>query len=442
MRSSIILYLILFATTAAAQVAPVAEDPGPSILSRGVGTLLEAGGTPPTIQPFLSLDGTYDTDLTPVSLDATGTIPKINSYGGEIGFGVVGYKRGRRTNVGIDYRGSVRRYNGHAYSNSSDHALTLSVTRQLTGRISLVFRQAAGISSRGLDTVSGYSPFDPAIAGVPANELFDSRTIYLTSMANLIFQKSSRLSFSIGASGNFIRRRSSALVGSTGWNASGDVSYRISRSVSLGGDYSFGHTAFTKAFGSSEVQSAGFNATFRLGRRWELGLRAGAARVAMLSLVRIEFDPIIAAIVGGTSGIFASRNTYFIPSSRAKLSRTFRHSVFSLDYGNEPGIGNGVYTTSKSQSAGAGYSFTGLRRLNFGFSAGYNTLVGLAGDLGRYTSYSGGVGANYRVKNWVHLSGGYDIRKYSVSQGSFHRLSNMVTIGLSFTPGERPLSLR
>jgi hypothetical protein len=407
-----------------------------------VGTLLEAGGTPPTIQPFLSLDGTYDTDLTPVSLDATGTIPKINSYGGEIGFGVVGYKRGRRTNVGIDYRGSVRRYNGHAYSNSSDHALTLSVTRQLTGRISLVFRQAAGISSRGLDTVSGYSPFDPAIAGVPANELFDSRTIYLTSMANLIFQKSARLSFSIGGSGNLVRRRSKALAGNSGWNVNGDVSYRISRSISLGADYSYGRTAYTKLFGSSDVHSVGFNVTFRLGRRWELALRAGAARVAMTGLIGVHFDPVIAAIVGQTSGFLVFSNTYFVPSSGAKLSRAFRRSVFSLEYSNAPNTGNGVYTTSRAQGVGASYSFTGLRRLNFGFSGGYGTLISFAEDLGRYSSYSGGAGANYRLRNWLHFSCGYDVRKFGVSQGSLHRFSHRVTVGLSFSPGERPLSLR
>jgi hypothetical protein len=374
--------LVLFAVTAVAQVAPVAEDPGPSILSRGVAAALETGGTPPTIQPFLSLSGIYDTDLTPVSVDATGAIPKANSYGGEIEFGIVGYKRGRRANVGIDYRGSVRMYSGHSYYDSSDHMLTLSVTRQLSARTSLVFKQAAGIQSNGFGTVSGYAPFDPAIAGVPANELFDARTIYLTSMVNLIFQKSSRLSFSVGGSGNFIRRRSSALVGSTGWNASGDVSYRISRGVTLGGDYSFGHTAFTKAFGSSEVHSAGFNATFRLGRRWELGLRAGGARVAMQSLFRVDFDPVVAAILGQTYGILVFRNAYLLPSSSVRLTGNFRHSILSLDYENAPSVGNGVFTTSKSQGVGAHYSFTGLRRLNFGISGGYSTMTSLSENLG------------------------------------------------------------
>jgi hypothetical protein len=439
LRSPIILCLILFAVTAAGQVA---EDPGPSILSRGVGALLEGGGTPPAIKPYLSLSGIYDTDLTPVSVGATGTIPKVSSYGGEIGFGLVGHKRGRRTVVGIDYRGGLRMYAGHSYYDASDHTLSLSVTRQLSGRTSLVFREAAGITARGFRTVSGYSPFDPAIAGVPANELFDSRTAYLSSMANLVFQKSARLSFSIGGSGNLIRRRSSALFGSTGWNASGDVSYRISRSVSLGADYSYGHTFFTKGFGTSDIHSAGINATFRVGRRWDLGLRAGAARVAMLSLMRVEFDPVIAAILGTTSGTFAFRNTYFIPSSGARLSRTFRRSLFSIYYDNAPSAGNGVYAATKYQNVGASYSFTGLRRLNFGFSGGYGTFTSLSQGLGRYTNYSGGAGASYRIKSYLHVSSGYDVSKYDLSQGQFRRFRHRVTIGLVFSPGERPLSLR
>lgn len=439
MRRSIVLYLIVFAVTAAAQVA---EDPGPSILSRGVGTATEAGGNLPMIQPFLSLSGVYDTGLTPVSVDATGNIPKTDDYGGEVGFGVLGYKRWRRTVLGIDYRGSLRKYARASYYDGSDHMLSLSVTRQLTSRTSLVLREAAGSYARGYGMVSGYSPFDPAIAGVPANELFNSRTTYLSSMANLMFQKSARLSFSVGGSGTLIRRRSGALVGSTGWSANGDASYRISRRVSLGADYSFGHTEFTKAFGSSDIHSAGFNATFRLGRRWELGLRAGAARVAMLSLVRIDFNPIVAAILGQSYGLFVFRNTYFIPSSRANLSRVFRRSVFSLDYRNEPTSGNGIYMTSRAQSAGANYSFTGLRRLNFGFSAGYITYISLSQDLGKYKSYTGGAGANYRLKNWLHLTSGYDVRRYDISQAFLRRLNHRVTIGLAFSPGERPLPLR
>ena len=439
MKTPIILCLILFAGTAAGQVA---EDPGPSILSRGVGAAMEAGGPPPTIKPFVSLNGLYDTDLTPVSVDGKGVIPEVNSYGGEVAFGIVGYKRGRRTTVGIDYRGSVKMYAGHGYYDGTDHNLSLSVTRQLTGRTSLVFREAAGTASNGFQTISGYSPFDPAIAGVPANELFDSRTNYVSSMANLIFQKSARLSFSVGGGGNLVRRRSGALAGSTGWSTNGDVSYRMTRNFTMGADYSFGHTVFTRGFGSSDVHSAGINLSFRLGRRWDLSLRAGAARVAILNLVRVQFDPVVAALLGGTSGTFAFNNTYFLPSSGARLSRGFRRSVFSLGYDNAPSIGNGIYTTSKAQSAGANYSYTGLRRVNFGISATYGTYVNLSENLGKFGSYSGGGGASYRIKSYLHLSGGYDAGKYNLSKGDFRRFRHRVTIGLSFSPGERPLSLR
>ena len=211
----------------------------------------------------------YDTGLTAVSVDATGKIPKTDDYGGEVGFGVLGYKRWPRTSLGIDYRGSLRKYARNSYYDGSDHMLSLSLTRPLTARTSLVLREAAGSYSRNFAGVSGYAPFDPALAGVPADELFDSRTTYLSSMARLVFQKSARLSFSVGGSGRLIRRRSGALVGSTDLSASGDVSYRISRSVTLGADYNFGHNEFTKAFGTSDIHSAGFNATFRLGRYWE-----------------------------------------------------------------------------------------------------------------------------------------------------------------------------
>ena len=438
MRRSIALYVVLFAVTAAAQVA---EDPGPSILSRGVAVEADTAGSRPTIKPFLSLSGVYDTGLTAVLVDATGKIPQTDDYGAEVGFGALGSKRWRRTALGIDYRGNLRKYSSASYYNGSDHILSLSVTRRLPGRLTLVLREAAGSYARSFGFASGYALFDPAIAGVPANELFDSRTTYLSSMANLRFQKSARLSFGVGGSGTIVRRRSGALVGSTGWSTNADVSYRLNRSITLGADYSFGHTEFTKAFGSSDTHTAGLNATFRLGRRWELGLRAGAARVALQNLVRIDFDPVVAAIVGQSSGIIVFRNTYFIPSSGANLSRAFRRSVFSIDYRNEPVAGNGVYTSSKSQSASVRYSFTGLQRLNFGLTAGYTTYVSLSQDLGRYKSYLAGVGFNYRLKDWLHLTSGYDVRKYDTSE-AYRRLAHRVTIGLAFSPGEQPLPLR
>ena len=162
----------------------------------------------------------------------------------------------------------------------------------------------------------------------------------------------------------------------------------------------------------------------------------------MMNPIRISFDPIVAAIVGQTYGILVFQNTYFLPSSSARLSRTFRRSVFSVAYDNSPSVGNGVFTTSKSQGVGANYSFTGLRRLNFGISGGYGTMTSLSENLGRYRSYSGGAGMNYRLKSWLHLSGNYDARKYGVSPGSFSRLSHRLSLGLTFSPGERPLSLR
>lgn len=432
------LLLFVFAVTAAAQDA---GDPAPGTLSGGAGMGTQGRGDP-WIRPFVSVSGVYDTGLTAVSLDATGKIPQTDDYAGEVAFGALGYKRWRHTQLSITYRGNLLKYARNSFYDGSDHVLRLGVARQLTGRTWLTLSEAAGSYSRSSGILGGYSAYDPAIAGVPANDLFDSRTTYLSSMANLTFQKSARWSFSAGGSGTLIRRRGGALVGSTGWGATGDGSYRISRSVSLGADYSFGHTQFTKAFGSSDVHSAGFTASIRLGRQWHLDLRAGAARVAVRSLILVGFDPIVAAILGQTSGVFAVRNTYFLPSSSARLSRAFRRSAVALDYRNEPTTGNGLYTSSKSQSMSAYYSFTGLRRLNFGFSGGYSTYVSLTQNLGRYNSYSAGGGLNYRLKNWLHFTSGYDMSKYDIAQEGFLRLKHRASIGLAFSPGERPLPLR
>ncbi len=95
--------------------------------------MTDTGGGLPTIKPFLSVSGVYDTGLTAVSVDATGKIPQTDDFGGEVGFGAIGYKRWRRTVLGIDYRGSLRKYARASYYDGSDHMLSLSVTRAASG---------------------------------------------------------------------------------------------------------------------------------------------------------------------------------------------------------------------------------------------------------------------------------------------------------------------
>lgn len=286
-----------------------------------------------------------------------------------------------------------------------------------------------------------YTAFDPTFADVPANDIFHGRTYYASTMGDLTFLKSQRLSFNIGGSGMLVRRRSRALIGVTGWTARGDVQYRLSRTAVIGVDYGFRHYEFTSAFGASDVHLLATNLAFRLGRDWDLAMRIGAARVETLGLQRVAVDPIIAAIIGRTTGIEVLYRTNYVPSVDASLTRSFRKSSLSFGYRAGVSPGNGIYLTSRSEDATASYSHTAFRRWNVGVSGGYSSFSSLSQTIGKYRNYTGGGGVSCQLNSWAHLVGRYDLRRYEIGKALFKRFSQFASVGIAFSPGDLPLSL-
>ncbi len=406
--------------------------PGPTILSRGLGTVLQGGGELLRLRPYLSVSGVYDTGLAGFSVD---------SSGGTAEFGVNGYHNWRRTVLGLDYRGNARHYSRRTYYDGSDHSLSLGVTHQLSRDWAFTLRQAAGTTSRGHGMYFGHAFFDPSFAQVPANELFNARMYYASSLGDLVWSPGPRLSFNMGGTAMAVRRRSRAMAGVTGYSARGDVQYRPSRSVAVGADYQYTHYDFTRAFGGSDIHAVAANFAFQLGRTWTLGLRAGGARAEALGLQLVAVDPIIAAILGRYTDVEVFYRVNYVPDGEIRLSRAFRRSAVHL--GARAGVspGNGIHLTSRSQSAEAGYSYTGLRRWHLGVSASYNKYGSVGQALGRYESYQGGGGVSLQLNRWLHMVTRYDARRQEVSNTSFRRISHAVSAGVAFSPGDLPLSL-
>ena len=71
--------------------------------------------------------------------------------------------------------------------------------------------------------------------------------------------------------------------------------------------------------------------------------------------------------------------------------------------------------------------------------------IGLVQNIGQvnivHQNFGAGVGMNYRLTSILHLTSsvGYYIQR--VDGGNFDRNRFQATVGLSFSPGERPLSI-
>lgn len=419
------------------------EYSGPSILSRGVGLILgRGGGELARIRPFVQAGAVYEHSLTPFSVNSLGQVPRDSGYGAFVGFGAYGYHRWRRSVLGLNYRGSLRHYTRRAYYDGFDQVLGLNFAHQLSRRVMVSLQQSASFMHRtfGLP-IAGSEFYDPGLSDLAGNELFDNRTIALASSGRLTYQKSARLSFSMGGVGFLVRRRSQALGGVNGYHASGDVAYRLSRLQTFGVDYTYRHYDFQRLYGSSDVHGVALNYSIRIGRPWTLGLRAGAFRVEMLSLESIPLDPVIAAIIGQHAAISTRYKVSYVPNLGANLSRRFQHADLSFHYSRGLSPGNGIFRTTGHESYGASLHYSGIRRVGLHAGAGAHTQRALAQTLGRYTSYYASAGTSYPLRSGLSLTAGLQARRYELAATSFQRLSYRATVGLAYSPGEFPFAL-
>jgi hypothetical protein len=182
-------------------------------------------------------------------------------------------------------------------------------------------------------------------------DFFDSPTIFLQTSGRLIYQKSARLSFSFGGGGPLVRRRSRALYGATGYSASADMTYRLTRFVSAGADYAFYHYDFLQVFGSSHVHTVAGNLAVRLSKDWKMGFRAGAFRAETQQVQTVPIDPVIAAITGQSAAVVASYSVVYSPMFNVRLSHSFRHCGCVVSYSRGATPGNGVFLAASADSA-------------------------------------------------------------------------------------------
>jgi hypothetical protein len=417
---------------------------GPAILSRGESP---AGLTAPQLsfRPFLEITGVYNTGLSGVAVvNAQGDLANTTAEGIEFTGGISGMHRWKHTSIGLDYRGSVRHYNKATFYDGTEQSLMLGITHQFTRHVLLTLRETAGVFSwgaglLGLPQSIGYDPNSPAI---PTADFYDNQTIYLMTDAALTFQKSARLSFNFGGNGDLVRRRSSALYGVTGAMAHGDFQYRLTRRTTVGAMYLFTHYDFIGILGGTYMHSAVLTYSTALSKNWEFSGYAGVARLENQFEQLIPLAPPIQALLGVSAVPAVVYNRSYIPNVEMRLTRTFANGVAYITGSRMVTPGNGLFLTSMSTNAIAGYNFTGLRRWSFGASGGYMAMQSLGNVVGRYNTAMGGFTASRQITRALHAIASFGATKYSSPTfTNYNRPVYYARIGLGFTPGDVPLRI-
>lgn len=416
-------------------------DSGPSILSRDNGATVQPVGKLLDLRFYADITGVYDSGLTPVEVNAQASSTNAAGYGVEAGFGLVGSRKWEHDQLSVEYRGRFREYANDTLLNGTDQFLKLGYRHDFQRHLALNLKETAGTTTLANGEFA-YLPLTNAdLFALPSNELFDNRTNYLESQADLTWDKTAQLSFEAGGEGFVVRRDSLALAGLNGYTAHANVVYRLTRHQTISAGFKYTSFDFERIFGGAALETAAIEYAVELGRHLDLALEAGGSRVDARGLTVAPIDPAIAAIIGESVATVTFSRVLYVPELQFQLVRRFRRSSLRLGFSDGVSPGNGVYLTSRLTSATLGYSYIGYRRLTLAANGGYSQLSTIGQTLGRYSNLEAGGAMTYRIAGDTHLEIRYDFRHYT-TQNSFYKMdSNRVSLGLAYSPGDTPLSI-
>ncbi len=420
-----------------------AQYAGPAILSRDEAPAAMAA---PQIsfRPYFDVNAIYDTGLAGVVTDSQGDLANTASAGVQVAGGVSGSHSWKHTKLGLDYHGSVYHYFKQTYYDSTNHSLLVSLDHQISRHVTLALSETAGMYSRdiGLLGLSQAVSFDPAQQYVPTTDYFDNRTIYAVSQADLVFQKSARLSFDLGGDFFLVRRRSTALAAVTGATARADMEYRVSRRSTIGLNYRFDDFSYAHIYSGTDAHTVAVSFSTRLSRWVEFSAYGGAARLESKFIQTVAVDPAVTALLGITSGVQLFYNINYVPTVSGRLARSFEHGVAYVEGKRAITPGNGLFLTTNMTTAQGGYTYTGIRHWSFNVMAGYDQGQSLMNFMGRYGDYRGGFQVSRQLTRAIHAIAGVTASKYdSPDFANYNRLIYDARAGFGFAPGDVPVRI-
>jgi hypothetical protein len=419
---------------------------GPGVLSGGAGDIGTRSGAQVDLRYYFDVEGTYDTGLQPFAVNSKGDLVQINGlYGFQADAGVYGTHRWRQAALGIDFTGSFYDYvNGSSY-NSGTVNMMLGYTYQESRRLVYDMRVIGGTSSLSYGT-AGFYGTSPAtgtsdVVNTPTSLLFDNRTYYLEASMEMTFIQTARTSYTVGGEGYFVRRDGVGLASMDGYNLHGTIRHRVTKNQTIGATYAHIHYEFPPAFGQSDMNMAQLSFATSIGRRWTFSIGGGAYQAEVQGIQQVSLNPVVAALLGVSFGQQTFYRETYYPAGNITLAGNFKTYSVGLTAGQSVAPGNGVYLTSNQQSAGASYSYTGIRKWNFGLNAGYNKLSGIGQGIQAYAGFGGGIGMTYSVTRALHIIARADSHYQTIDLIGYNRTGYRAFLGLAFSPGNVPLSL-
>ena len=417
---------------------------GPGVMSQGAGDIGTSSGQSLSFRYFAAATAVYDNGIQPFAVDSKGNLITLNGlYGVQLDFGALGVHDWAHAVLGLNYQGDLYHYENDSALDGTSQNLSLGVSYQKSRRLAFDFREVGGISSLAFGTPGYYgtSSVPTALVNQPTSLLFDNRIYYTDSSMNVNFILSPRTIVTVGGDGFLVDRQASGLAGTKGYSLRGSIQHRLTRTRTVGFTYERLHFEFPPAFGQSDSNLGELFFANALGKRWTISVSAGVFQTEASGVQQISLNPVIAALLGQSYGLQAFYSENIFPSGSASLTGKFKNSTATVSYSRTVVPGNGIYLTSRQESAAVSYSYTGIRKWNFGVGGGYNTLAGIGENIQPYSSYTAGAGVTYTIARALRAVARYDAHHQEIMIVGYRNTGYRATVGLAYSPGARPLSL-
>lgn len=426
------------------QEGPVQEYTGPAVLSRSYSITQALIPEQVKWNESVSLSANYGTGVTR-TLNLNGTLnPSAVLIGQNLAWTFGGRHYFHRDQLSLNYSGNYSWYSGGGAANAYtglNHNLALAYSHVLSRRMSLnvvtsgaFTAQNYGLQNQnaGPETIANIN-----ISSSPNIQIFDNGSKQISTQVSMVYQKTARLSFSAGGAWFGISRDSPLLIGMTGHQARGDVTYRISQRMTVGSYYSFNQYIYPHGLGNSDTHTAGAIYSYAFNRTTQLRLRGGVSVTQSLGLVTVPINPLLQQLLGIGQGVIDSYQTTMSTDISGQFIHDFRHGgTASLSYVRGISPGNGVYQTSQQEAIALTASKT-LRAYSFSFGAGHDTLKAatqaVALNLGNYSSEYATLGVSRSFRHRIGMNFTAQYRHFDLQTLAYARNQINLASGLSWS---------
>ncbi|MEP6714948.1 MAG: hypothetical protein ABJC09_05200 [Terriglobia bacterium] len=429
-------------TTGDSDSSPVQEYAGPAVLSRSYTIARPMVARQVRWAPTLGISGIYDTGLSGGKVNPDGSLANVGAFGESYQWGFSGRHFWKHDQAGLEYTGNYNHYNGNSGYNGSNQLLNADLAHEFSRRLTLNLVESGSITSQSnslLDPAlaAGISAANLDLGASPSTQILDQGTRQFTTMADITWKKSARLSFDLGGGFFAVDRTGVGFYGNTGYQARGDVNYRYSRRTTIGLYYSFLDYTFSQHIQTSNTNIFGAIFSYAFGRTTQFRSRVGVARAESEGLTSVAIDPSIAALIGRSTSIVDQYRLSYLSDISAEVVKDFgRSRTANLSYARGISPGNGVLLTSVQETESGAFSMKLLHRYLASATAGYTKLTSASQTISQYgTKYvKFSLSRNYRHG----LAGNFEVdyRRFTLSNAPVLHSQFRVSTGVSWGPGE------